>query len=258
MGVKIGIPVPTSGDLEYNGKAGPQYTDAVRQAGGEVILLPLTPDLSALGALARKCDGFVLPGSPADVDPALYGEAPHEATAPADPAREACDLRLLEHAAIQDKPVLAICYGAQRMNVWRGGSLVQDLAPLPVNHEAGSSVAVPHSVWVAPQSLLAGLISAAEAPTDGDFRRLPVNSSHHQAISAPGEDLAVVARSVEDGVIEAVEGRIGAAAMIGVQWHPERSTTLSAASRALFTWLVAEAEDLQRNRLEEAERAHAL
>jgi len=248
VNVKIGIPVPTSGDLEYNRKSGPEYAEAVRQAGGEVVELDLRLGVAALGALATACDGFVLPGSPADVDPALYGQERHEGTAPADPEREACDLRLLEHAAVKGKPVLAICFGAQRLNVWCGGSLVQDLAPVPVNHEAGGSVAVAHSVWVAPQSLLAGLLSGAEAPLDGEFRRLAVNSSHHQAVSAPGDDLAVVARSVEDGVIEAVEGRVGKAAMIGVQWHPERSVGISAASRALFTWLVAEAEDAAMNR----------
>ncbi len=243
MVVKIGMPVPTSGDLEYNRRSVPQYVEAVRQAGGEVVPLELGRSVAELGTLATQCHGFVLPGSPADVDPALYGEEAAPATAAADPAREVCDLRLLEHAAVQGKPVLAICYGVQRLNVWCGGSLVQDLTPVPVNHEAGGRVAVAHSVLIAGQSLLAGLLSEAEAPAEREFRRLPVNSSHHQAISAPGEGLAVVARSAEDGVIEAVEGRIGAAAMIGVQWHPERSVGISAASRALFRWLVAEAED---------------
>ena len=252
MAVKIGIPVPTSGDLDYNGRSMPQYADAVRRSGAEVVVLELGRTVAELGAIATLCDGFVLPGSPADVNPELYGQDPDEATAPADAAREQGDLWLLEHAAVKGKPVLAICYGVQRLNVWRGGSLVQDLTPVPVNHEAGGSVAVAHSVWVAGQSLLAGLLSGAEAPAEGEFRRLPVNSSHHQAISAPGEDLAVVARSVEDGVIEAVEGRIGNAAMIGVQWHPERSMDISPASRAMFAWLVAEAEDVQMARMESA------
>lgn len=248
MAVKIGIPAPTSADLEYNHRNAGQYAEAVRQAGGEVVVLPLGASVAELGSRATVCDGFVLPGSPADVDTSLYGQERDRATADADAAREECDRMLLEHAAVQGKPVLAICFGVQRLNVWRGGSLVQDLTPVPVNHSAGASVAVAHSVLVAGQSLLAGLLSAKEAPAEGEFRRLAVNSSHHQAVSAPGDDLAVVARSVEDGVIEAVEGRIGKAAMIGVQWHPERSVAISAASRALFTWLVAEAEDGQMSR----------
>jgi putative glutamine amidotransferase len=243
MAVRIGIPACTSGDVEYNRKSSPSYVAAIEGAGGEAVPLPLGRDLAELGALATTCDGFLLPGSPADVEPSLYGQAREQASAPADQAREDCDLRLLEHAAVQGKPVLAICFGMQRMAVWCGGSLVQDLAPVPVNHSAGAQVAVAHSVLVAGQSLLAGLLGAAEAPAEQGYRRLAVNSSHHQAVSTPGDGLVVVARSSEDGVIEAVEGRIGQAAMVGVQWHPERSVEISAASRALFTWLVSEAED---------------
>ena len=251
MGVRIGIPVPTTGDLEYNRKDGPVYGSAVSSAGGEPRSIGLGVSGAELRALVEACDGFVLPGSPADVDPALYGQSREAGTAASDPLRESRDRFLLEHAAETGKPVLAICFGAQYLNVWRGGTLVQDLSPLPVNHEAGSDVAVAHSILVAEQSLLAGLLSGAEAPSERGFRRLSINSSHHQAASSPGEDLAVVARSVEDGVIEAVEGRIGQSPMLGVQWHPERSIGISAASRALFTWLVSEAEDW-RMRTEEA------
>ncbi len=244
MAVRIGIPVPTSEDLEYNGKNEPQYAQAVRQAGGEVVALGLS-DRASWRGLVQGCDGFVLPGSPADVDPALYGQDREEATAGADALREACDLLVLEHAAESGKPVLAICFGMQRLNVWRGGTLVQDLTPVPVNHGAGPSVAVAHSVAVPGHSLLAGLLNAQEAPMEGNFRRLLVNSSHHQAVGIVGDDLTVVARCSQDAVVEAIEGRVGRAAMLGVQWHPERSVDRSPASRALFTWVVAEAEDVQ-------------
>ena len=258
MGIKVGIPVPTTGDPEYNRRSWPQYADAVSAAGGEPVRLEPGLPMEELGATARTCAGFVLPGSPADVDPGTYGVARHPATAPADPAREACDRLLLDHAAVRGKPVLAICFGAQMLNVWDGGALLQDLPPLPVNHAAGGQVAVAHTVWVSRESLLAGLLSAAEAPGEGDFRRLPVNSSHHQAVASPGHALAIVARSVEDGVIEAVEGRVGEAAMLGVQWHPERSVAISAASRALFTWLVSEAEDRAMHRTLRADDGGAL
>lgn len=248
MAVKIGLPMPTSGDLVYNQANVGQYAEAIRQAGGEVVPLALDGTVAELGARATQCAGFVLPGSPADVTTQMYGQEREAATADPDAAREECDRRLLDHAAVKGKPVLAICYGLQRLNVWRGGSLVQDLTPMPVNHAAGASVAVAHTVLVAGQSFLAGLLSAAEAPAEGAHRRLPVNSSHHQAVSAAGDDLTVVARCPQDGVVEAVEGRVGLAAMIGVQWHPERSVGVSAASRALFTWLVLEAEDREMER----------
>ena len=128
-----------------------------------------------------------------------------------------------------------------------GGTLVQDLMPLPVNHKAGRAVAVAHGVAVAPESLVGKLAAGEEAPEREGFLRLGVNSSHHQAIGVPGDGLRVVARSVEDGVIEAVEGGQASAEgagghfVVGVQWHPERTYDESAASRALFGRFVDEA-----------------
>lgn len=240
----IGICSPTAHDLAYNRQCAPQYAEAVRAAGGEAreISLELTP--RELQVSLEVCAGFILPGSPADIDPAGYGEIRDAATAEADPVREGCDRSVLEHAERTGKPVLGICFGLQSLNTWRGGSLVQDLSPLPVNHAAGSSVATAHTVLIANVSLLGSLLSNAEAPGDGPFRRLTVNSSHHQAVSRPGYDLTVVARASEDGTVEALEGRVGEAAMLGVQWHPERSTEISSASRNLFAWLVLSAADV--------------
>lgn len=253
----IGIPTPTSCDLAYNRQNWPQYSQAVRDAGGEPLELPVSATANDLSAAVQRCAGFVLPGSPADIDPELYGEDPLEATASADPAREACDRLILEHAEQTGKPIFGICFGLQSLNTWRGGTLVQDLAPVPVNHAAGSSVAVAHTALVASTSLLGSMLPPSEAPADGPFRRLSINSSHHQAVSRPGDDLIVVARCVEDGTVEALEGRIGNAPMLGVQWHPERSTAISEASRNLFRWLTLEALDAQENYQEEL-RAHAL
>ena len=131
----------------------------------------------------------------------------------------------------------------QMLNVLRGGTLVQDLRPVPVNHAAGAQVGVAHTTLIASRSLLGGLLGTAEAPPEGEFRRLAVNSSHHQAVAIPGDDFTVIGRCAEDGVIEALEGRLGKAPVIGVQWHPERSCEISAASRALFLWLVSAAAD---------------
>jgi putative glutamine amidotransferase len=115
-----------------------------------------------------------------------------------------------------------------------------------VNHSAGGKVAIAHTAATAPQSLLGTLLTPEEAPEQDNFLRLPINSSHHQAIGIPGDGLRVSARCPQDAVIEAVEGgqaTEGATAhfVLGVQWHPERSYDISLASRALFDRFIAEA-----------------
>ena len=220
------------------------YAAAVEATGGEAVRLELGLAARTLREAARGCSGVLLPGSPADVAPERYGAERDPASAVADEAREAADWTLLEEAERERLPVLGICYGLQSLNVYRGGSLLQDLLPLPVNHSAGSKVTVAHTADVAGRSLLGSLLTDGEAPAAGEFARLPVNSSHHQAIGEPGEGLRIVARCAEDGVIEAIEAPYDPAdpwMFLAVQWHPERSTETSAASRALFSRLVAEA-----------------
>ena len=241
---RIAIPLPTSGDADYNQRSWPNYAAAVEAAGGEPVRVELGT-AKTLREAARACSGILLPGSGADVLPARYGAEPDPATNKADEAREIADWTLLEEAERHRLPVLGICYGLQSLNVFRGGSLVQDLLPLPVNHSAGRKVAVAHTADVAPESVLGSLMNGREASDHDGFLRLPVNSSHHQAISQPGPGMLIVARCPEDGVIEAIEAEYDPNNpwfFMAVQWHPERSTEISAASRALFARLVQEAE----------------
>ena len=240
--MRVGIPLPTSTDLTYNDRCWPEYAQAVQGVFGEAVELPLG-DLALCRQLIATCDGFVLPGSPADVEPELYSHTRDATSAPRDIAREACDRAVLESAEGRGTPILGICFGMQILNVFRGGTLVQDLRPIPLNHSAGAQVGVAHTVQVVSRSLLGSLLTAGEAPAHGQFRRLSVNSSHHQAVAIPGEGLTVVARASEDGVVEALEGRLGESTILAVQWHPERSFLTSAASRALFQWIVVAGED---------------
>jgi putative glutamine amidotransferase len=257
MKPRIGIPIPTSIDLAYNQRSWPMYESAVRHAGGEPVAVPLTLTAVERRELMMTLDGVVLPGSPADIDPTRYTPQIDPATSPADPARELTDFDLLDDALRHGKPVLGICFGVQSLNTWRGGSLVQDLMPLPVNHSAGASVAVAHTALIAKESLLGSLVDPDEATEVDNFLRLPINTSHHQAVSAPGDGLRIVARCPDDGVIEAVEldptmfhvehsvestgGHAPSQFLLGVQWHPERSYDISATSRNLFAKLVEEA-----------------
>jgi putative glutamine amidotransferase len=241
---RIAIPVPSSTDFEYSRRSWPEYAAAVERSGGEAVEVPLDQTPAATAQLISSCQAILLPGSGADVNPQKYGQEPVEECAQPDLARENVDELLLQDAHNMGKPIFTICYGTQMLNVWRGGTLVQHLTGMPVNHRAGRAVGIAHTDAVAPDSLL-GALAAAQVPDPVDgFLRLPVNSSHHQAVGIVGDGLRVSARSTEDGVVEAIENApdgIGGSFVLGLQWHPERTFDASAASRAIFARFVSEA-----------------
>ena len=229
MKPRIAIPQPHSGRPEYNQRALPQYVEAVERAGGEAVVVDLGLSNQAIARLATSCDGVLLPGSPADVDPEKYGAATrHEKTAASDPRRDNADELLLQDAFNMRKPLLGICYGVQSLNVWRTGTLVQHIE----HHSQGKAVREAHAIEVEPGSLLAEILAPAGRP--GGELQGTVNSSHHQAVDQPGDGLRIVARSPEDRVVEAIEGTAPGHFVLGVQWHPERTADSDAASQAIF------------------------
>jgi putative glutamine amidotransferase len=238
---RIAIPMPTSTNPTYNQRSLPQYVRAVEAEGGIAVPISLEESPASQARVLATCAAVLLPGSPADVDPTRYGQRPIEACAPKDPAREAADDLLLQDAFTKGKPILGICYGLQSLNVWRRGSLIQDLPHSKgaansgiVNHQPGREVQDAHPVRIASGARLSGL-----AQKDGqEVLSLSVNSSHHQAIDRPGEQLVIAAVSPADGVIEALEGAEPDQFVVAVQWHPERSYESSEASRALFATFI--------------------
>lgn len=249
MGPRIAIPMPHSSDAEYAKRAIPQYEIAVMRAGGEPVRIGLEQTADQVRSAIELCDGVLLPGSNADVDPARFHAARSRRTAAADPPRDAVDDLLLEHAYAMKKPVLGICYGLQSLNVYRGGSLVQHIPDfLPektrgrINHEAGKSIAVAHSVGIVRDSRLAQVVGTGPAASPSQPLVIPVNSSHHQSVDGIGEGLRVVARCPDDGIIEALEGTSPDHFLFAVQWHPERSVEEDAASAAIFRALIDAAE----------------
>lgn len=238
MPPRIAIPLPHSFDPEYAERAIPQYECAVTLAGGEPVRVALDQTSDEIRELMEHCDGVLLPGSKADVDPARFHAPRSLHTAPADPRRDAVDNLLLQNAYQLRKPVLGICYGLQSLNVYRAGSLIQHIPDsLPqetrakINHAAGKNVSVAHAVEIEPDSKLADIVVA-----DAQGRIvIPVNSSHHQSAESIGDGLRIVARCPDDGIIEALEGTAPDHFVIAVQWHPERSIDGDAASRAIFT-----------------------
>ena len=162
MKPRIAIPVPNSKRPLYVTVALPQYQRAVRNAGGEPVVIEVNATSAQIAQAVKSCDGVLLPGSPADVDPEKYGAVRHPDTAAADAFRDNCDELLLQDAYNMRKPVLGICYGLQSMNVWRTGTLSQSL-PAGVKHEAGRKVAQAHRIAIDPESKLAAILREADA-----------------------------------------------------------------------------------------------
>jgi putative glutamine amidotransferase len=189
------------------------YVESVRLAQGEPVLL--TPDTDGIAAL-DTVDALLLTGG-LDVDPSLYGEAPHATTA-VDRERDRFEIPLARAAIDRDMPILAICRGVQVLNVAAGGSLVQDI-PSAVTSDLDHSIKEPkdhvaHGVAILPGTRLANSLGFS-APLD----TCPVNSRHHQAVGRVAPAFVVSAVS-PDGVIEAIE-RPASTFCLGVQWHPE-------------------------------------
>jgi putative glutamine amidotransferase len=239
VGVKprIAIPEPCSYDIEYSGRALPPYLRAIEAAGGEPVVIPLQSTPEEIARLITSCAAILLPGSKADVDPQKFNAAAHASTAPADPPRDAADELLLQDAYNLHKPVFGICYGLQSLNVWRTGSLIQDIES-KVNHSAGAKVEVAHQVTVAADSLL-----AKEMLNGKDSAPVPVNSSHHQSADVVGDGLRAVAHCAEDGVIEAIEGTVPGHYVLAVQWHPERTFDSDSFSNNLFQAFINSARE---------------
>jgi len=235
---RVGIPWRTTREEAENNRPKIQnYEQAVVKAGGEPVLLPLTKPAELQQALLTL-DAFVLPGSPSDVEPREYGSENHGLSEPADVNREKTDRAILQHAFAENKPVLAICYGCQLLNVYLGGTLIQDLKAetgTGTAHRKKDLTPQPkddprHAAAMEPGSRLAAIAESGEAV---------VNSSHHQAIRTPGRNLRITSRA-SDGTVESVEWTGDSNWVVGVQWHPERMFG-DAFSERLFQDFVAAA-----------------
>jgi putative glutamine amidotransferase len=190
------------------------YVASVEQTGARVRVLEVS---ESPRAVLTEIHGVLLTGG-GDVDPVFYGQERHASVEDAEPGRDEFEIDLARRAMAADMPLLAICRGAQVLNVAAGGSLVQDI-PSSVATGLAHRVQEPknaesHGISIEPTSKLASALGAS-APACG----CRVNSRHHQSVGHLGAGLTVSA-TAEDGVVEGIEAP-AATFCIGVQWHPE-------------------------------------
>lgn len=213
------------------------YSEAVEAAGGLPVHLPLIPNREYIAGVMSEIDGLLLPGSDSDVDPARYGQEPHPQLGFVVTEKDETDLLTLTEAERRGTPIFAICFGIQSLNVFRGGTLIQDIpsqVPKAIKHEQGAPRnRHSHRVRILDGSLLRQLANTDSAP---------VNSHHHQAIETLGRELVATAWA-SDGLVEAVEDPRSDRYVLGVQWHPELAWERDPLSQALFTRFVDEARN---------------
>lgn len=220
--------VPSDESTRREMALGFNYLDAILAAGGlPVVIPPLPPE--AIGALLDGFSGVCLSGGP-DIHPSAYGQHPDPHLGPTWPELDSAELKVVREAGTRELPLLAICRGAQILNVALGGTLVQhipDRFGTEVDHrqrDIGSHPA--HSLDIDPDSRLASVLGVTHTE---------VNSFHHQTTSELGTGLRAVA-CAPDGVIEAIESS-GSRFVIGVQWHAEAMPD-SAEQQRLFSGFV--------------------
>lgn len=208
------------------------YCEALYAAGGTPVLVPLIPEPDYISSLMARADAVCLSGAINDVDPLRYGREPKPHCGPVVPRRDETDAMLLTEAEARKLPVLAICFGIQSLNVYRGGTLIQDIdheIKNPLKHMQGDLFTRrSHSINVTEDSLIAKLAGSTVTA---------VNSHHHQAIDVVGRDLEPIAWA-PDGVIEAVINKREDQFVLGVQWHPEVGWQNDPLSKAIFNHFI--------------------
>ena len=191
------------------------YVQAVYQAGGLPLLIPLGISDADLAPLLVKLHGLLLTGG-GDIDPARYGGQPHPKVYDIDHDRDRLELNLVVKASQAGMPFLGICRGFQVVNVAFGGTLYEDILdqhPGALKHDYFPGYPrdqLVHPVQVTQGSHLAEILAQTQ---------VEVNSLHHQGVRQVPPDLRTTALA-PDGIPEAVELR-GHPFGLAVQWHPE-------------------------------------
>jgi putative glutamine amidotransferase len=207
-----------------------RYYLAAAAMGAVPVLIPLLDDVETLRAIYERMDGLLVPGG-VDIDPAIYGEPPHEKLGRVDAARDRVELQLTTWAIEDRKPFLGLCRGLQVLNVACGGTLYQDLGaqrPDALRHDCFPTYGFDRAHLAHDVALSDGTHLGAMMGTG----RIAVNSMHHQAIKTLGAGLRASALS-SDGVIEGAE-LDDDSFVIGVQWHPEVFDYTQPATEKLF------------------------
>jgi len=182
------------------------YVQSIEQFGCTPIILPITdiePDLDFI-------DAILISGGDFDIDPKYFGESITSSRVKINANRTVYEFKIIDHFIKNKKPILGICGGAQLINVFFKGSLIQDIDSKIQHEQLNPRNETSHEIKLTNDSLLQKLTSK---------KTIFVNSAHHQAVDNIGENLIIDAYA-NDGIIEAFH-HSKLPYCVGVQWHPE-------------------------------------
>lgn len=199
----VGIVAAT---LEYQidvlEKVATTYVKAVSKAGGVPIILP--NEALHISEYIRLIDRCIFIGGTNDIAPSLYG-AKSTHSQDVQTWKDEIELKFLDACIKKNVPVLGICRGMQLINVYFGGTLIQNIQSSIDHNQYREQNEYVHDLLVQHSGVLA----------DGVYT---VNSVHHQAVDDLGDGLRVTGKST-DGIIEMIEHE--SLPVFGVEWHPE-------------------------------------
>ncbi len=213
-----------------------RYLQAIQEAGGVPLVLPLAVSRAQHRFLLQRLDGLLVTGSGSDLAPQFYGESQQYPFQQMSEERARLELGLSKLAFEDQVPTLGICGGMQSMNVALGGTLIQDIPAqiaTKIQHlQKNSAEHTVHFIDIEAKTLLRRIIKKP---------RIRVNSSHHQSVKAIPKSFQISAVA-SDGIIEAIEAE-GHPFWLGVQWHPEFLYRKDALQKRLFSALIKAARD---------------
>jgi putative glutamine amidotransferase len=217
-----------------------RYLQAIQEAGGVPLVLPLVLSRTQQTFLLQRLDGLLVTGSGSDLAPGFYGEAQQYPFQQMSEERARLELGLSKLAFEHQVPTLGICGGMQSMNVALGGTLIQDIPAqisTKIQHlQKKSAEHTAHLIHIEPKTLLREIMKKPS---------IPVNSSHHQSVKAIPRSLHASAIA-PDGVIEAIEAA-SHPFWLGVQWHPEFLYRKDVLQKRLFSAFVKAARHYASN-----------
>jgi putative glutamine amidotransferase len=222
------------GEPEIAQRKNELYVEAIRRHGGEPLVVDAQTSEADRRAAFSAMAGLLLTGG-ADIDPARYGR-PNTGSVNLEPERDELEAEAYRAATARGVPILGICRGFQAINVFSGGTLLQDLGG-HVGAGWGHGPAKEHALRLVPGSRLARILS----PTNPRAGATTVNSYHHQAIRAtelaPGLTASAWAASPEGDLVEGFEAADGRF-LLGVQCHPERTESTPDSFERLWRFFV--------------------